>query len=264
MCGLNPGSVDAGQGLNLRVRPEGGASGHIDARRRGDLDGDGSSRIREQQCLVVDVAPSGERQVARAQRRDPPARMNDMDIETAQADVRRVYRGGFSGPLVSAVIWAAASAGFRWGSIELSMAVLFLGGMLIFPLSSLVLKMMGGPAFLPRGHPSAALAMQSAFTVPLGLLVAIALGSVAPSLFLPASLIIVGAHYLTFISLYGMRLYGVLAGALVAVGAVAMFALPALRDVSGWIGTVVLLAFSVPLWRAARAKDPSRPHPRGQ
>ena len=43
----------------------------------------------------------------------------------------------------------------------------------------------------------------------------IALGTLAPSLFFPASLIIVGAHYLTFISLYGMRLYGVLAGVLV-------------------------------------------------
>ncbi|KTS91880.1 hypothetical protein NS183_01875 [Microbacterium testaceum] len=177
-----------------------------------------------------------------------------MEVETAQADVRRVYRGGFSGPLVSAVIWAAASAASIWGPIWLSMSVLFLGGMMIFPLSAVVLKIMGGPAFLPRGHPSAALAMQCAFTVPLGLLVAIALGSVAPTLFLPASLIIVGAHYLTFISLYGMRLYGVLAGGLVAVGATAMFAAPPLRDVSGWIGAVILLAFAVLLYLAARAE----------
>ncbi|MDF2919106.1 MAG: hypothetical protein K0S70_3323 [Microbacterium sp.] len=97
--------------------------------------------------------------------------------------------------------------------------------------------------------------MQSAFTVPLGLLVAIALGSVAPTLFLPASLIIVGAHYLTFISLYGMRLYGVLAGVLVAVGATAMFAAPALRGLSGWIGAAVLLIFAVPLYLAARAAE---------
>jgi hypothetical protein len=36
--------------------------------------------------------------------------------------------------------------------------------------------------------------MQSVFTVPIGLLVAIALGSYEPSLFFAASLIIVGAH----------------------------------------------------------------------
>jgi hypothetical protein len=177
-----------------------------------------------------------------------------MDVKQAQSDVRRVYRGGFSGPLVSALIWAAASAAYQWGSAEASMAVLFLGGMLIFPLSALVLKAMGGPAFLAKGHPSISLALQSAFTVPLGLLVAIALGAIEPSLFLSASLIIVGAHYLTFISLYGMRLYGVLAAVLVATGAVAIFAVPALRDVSGWIGSALLLASAIPLFISYRAE----------
>ena len=36
-----------------------------------------------------------------------------MDVGQAQADVRRVYRGGFSGPLVSAVIWFAAAAVYQ-------------------------------------------------------------------------------------------------------------------------------------------------------
>lgn len=62
--------------------------------------------------------------------------------------------------------------------------------------------------------------------MPLGLLVAIALGCVAPSLFLPALLIVVGGHFLVFISLYGMRMYGVLAGVLVVVDAVALFTIP--------------------------------------
>ncbi|RWZ67761.1 hypothetical protein ELQ92_00335 [Labedella populi] len=177
-----------------------------------------------------------------------------MDVEAAQRDVRRVYRGGFSGPLVSAVIWAAAAAAYQWVAAAAAMTVLFIGGMLIFPLSSLILKAMKGPAFLPKGHPSIALAMQSAFTVPLGLLVAIALGTLAPSLFLPASLIIVGAHYLTFISLYGMRLYGVLAGVLVAVGAAAIFVVPALRGASGWIGAAVLLVSAIPLFVSHRVE----------
>ena len=177
-----------------------------------------------------------------------------MDVEAAQRDVCRAYHGGFSGPLVSALIWAAASAVYQWGPTAAAMAVLFFGGMLIFPLSSLVLKAMKGPAFLPKGHPSIALAMQSAFTVPLGLLVAIALGALAPSLFLPASLIIVGAHYLTFISLYGMRLYGVLAGVLVAVGAAAIFVVRELRGVSGWIGAAVLLVSAIPLFVSCRVE----------
>lgn len=177
-----------------------------------------------------------------------------MDVNEAQQDVRRVYRGGFSGLVVSALIWATASAVYQWGSAAAAMAVLFIGGMLIFPLSTLILKAIGGPAFLPKGHPSVGLAMQSAFTVPLGLLVAIALGALAPSLFFPASLVIVGAHYLTFISLYGMRLYGVLAGVLVALGAAAIFVVPTLRDASGWIGAAVLLVSTIPLFISYRAE----------
>lgn len=174
----------------------------------------------------------------------------DVDVLQAQADVRRIYRGGFSGPLVSAIIWAVAAAVFFWVSPAAGMAVLFFGGMLIFPLAALVLTFMGGPVALPKGHPSAALAMQSAFTVPLGLLVAIVLGKYEPLLFFPASLIIVGAHYLVFISLYGMKLFAVLAGVLVALGAITLFLLPNLGAVSGWIGAGIFLVFAVLLFRA--------------
>ncbi len=183
-----------------------------------------------------------------------------MDITAAQQDVRRVYRGGFAGPLVSAVVWTAASAVAQWWSVSAAMAVLFFGGVLLCPLSSRVLRAMRGPALLPKGHPSNALATQVALTVPLGLLVAIALGSVAPSLFLPASLVIVGAHYLMFISLYGMRVYAVLASALVGIGGLALFAVPSLRDASGWIGATVLLVSAVLVYRAHRAES-STPRP---
>ena len=130
------------------------------------------------------------------------------------------------------------------------MAALFFGGMLIFPLSTLLMKTLGGPTALPKGHPSAALAMQCAFTVPLGLLIAIALGSYEPAFFFPATLIIVGAHYFVFISLYGMRLFAVLAGALILLGVSVLFVAPELGGISGWLGTAVFLLFAVLLFRA--------------
>ena len=58
---------------------------------------------------------------------------------------------------------------YQWGTSGAAMAVLFFGGMLIFPLAQLVLRLMGRPASLPKGHPMTGLAMQIAFTVPLGL-----------------------------------------------------------------------------------------------
>lgn len=179
-----------------------------------------------------------------------------MTIAEAQADVRRTYRGGYSGPLVSAVVWAVANTVYFLVSPSAGMVALFFGGMLIFPLSALILRVTTHGGALPKGHPSAALAMQSAFTVPLGLLVAVTLGSYAPELFFPASLIIVGAHYLVFVSLYGMRTFAVLAGVLVLLGTGAIFVIPQIGPVSGWIGAGVFAVFVPILYRpVAREKD---------
>lgn len=178
-----------------------------------------------------------------------PSKRQIIEFSEAQADVRRVYRAGFPGPLISAVIWSAANAVFLWGSATAGMLVLFVGGMLIFPLTTVVLRVMGGAASLPKGHPSVALAMQSAFTVPFGLLVAIVLGMYEPALFFPATLIIVGAHYLVFVSLYGMRIFAVLAAVLIALGTVVLFLLPSLGSISGWLGAAVFAVFSVLLFR---------------
>ncbi|CAO1654104.1 ABC transporter permease [Salinibacterium sp. NYA9b] len=179
-----------------------------------------------------------------------------MTITQAQADVRRIYRGGYSGPLVSAILWGVANAVYFLVSPGAAMVTLFFGGMLIFPLSAVVLKLMSGESALPKGHPSIGLAMQSAFTIPLGLLVAIALGAYAPELFFPASLIIVGAHYLTFISLYGMKSFAALAGALVLVGTIALFFIPAIAPISGWVGAGVFAVFVPVLYRAGKPTGP--------
>jgi FtsH-binding integral membrane protein len=176
-----------------------------------------------------------------------------MNVVEAQGDVRRIYRAGFAGPLVSAVVWTAASAIFTRGSVAAGMFTLFFGGILIFPLGGLVLTLLGGPTALPKGHPSAALAMQCAFTLPLGLVIAVALSSYAPDLFFPAALIIVGAHYLVFISLYGMRMFAVLAGVLVALGLFPLFVARELGVLSGWLGAAVFLIFAVLLFRAQGA-----------
>ncbi|TFD31213.1 DUF7010 family protein [Cryobacterium cryoconiti] len=175
-----------------------------------------------------------------------------MTIIEAQADVRRAYRGGFSGPLVSALIWAIANTVYLLVSPGAAMVALFFGGMLIFPLSAVILRMMPGRIPLPAGHPSNALAIQSAFTVPVGLLVAIALGTYEPVLFFPASLLIVGAHYFVFVSLYGTRIFAVLGGTLVALGAIGMFLVPGIGAVSGWIGGAVFLVFTPVLLRSGR------------
>jgi hypothetical protein len=128
---------------------------------------------------------------------------------------------------------------------------LLAGGTLIFPVTMPLLKMTGRPASLLPGHPMAPLAMQIAFTVPLGLLVAVAAAAYHPNWFFPASMVIVGAHYLPFTFLYEMPLFAVLGG-LMALGGVALALwLPNTFSAGGWAtGAFLVVAFAFLLRRS--------------
>lgn len=175
-----------------------------------------------------------------------------MDIAQAQADVRRVYRGGAYGAFLSGAIWLIAAAVTTWHSPTAGALALFFGGMLIFPLLTLLLRLLGGESALPKGHPMIALAMQTAFVVPIALVVALWLLPIAPELFPAAALVIVGAHYLPFVFLYGRREYWVFAAVSITAGVVVgtLFADPA--PIAAWSGALVHIAFGVVLLRPVR------------
>ena len=80
------------------------------------------------------------------------------------------------------------------------------------------LRLLGGPSSLPAGHPLSSLAFRTAIQVPLGLLVALALAAFDARLFFPAAMVVVGAHYLPFLFLYGMRSVPLLAVPMIALG----------------------------------------------
>lgn len=178
-----------------------------------------------------------------------------MQIAEAQGDVRRVYVGGFYGQLVSGVLWLIAASVGTWMSPVAGIITLLAGGVLIFPLTTLALRVSGGSTSLPAGHPMAGLAMQIAFTVPLGLLVAVATVGSRLSWFFPASMVIVGAHYLPFVFLYGMRLFAVLSGVLVFSGAALALWMPGPFALGGWVTGLVLVVFAFLLRASARVHD---------
>ena len=187
------------------------------------------------------------------QRLGPPPAAGRVDARTgwlaahvseAQRDVREVYVGGFFGQLVSGVVWLIAAAVGTWVSPGAAMLALWLGGCLIFPVTTLALRLSRGPAALPKGHPMAPLATQIAFTVPIGMLLAVALGLDRPQLFFPACMLIVGAHYLPFAFLYGMRLFVVLAATLVASGLVIAMWIPGSFSTGAWVTGIILMAFA--------------------
>ena len=174
-----------------------------------------------------------------------------MEITQAQQDVRTVYRGGGVGALVSAVVWALAAAIGQWVEMDLAVVVLFVGGALIFPIGSLVLRLLGGPSTLPSGHPMIGLAMQVAFIVPIGVILAALVFLERPEWFFSFAACVVGAHYLPFMFLYGMKEYGVLAAVLVVLGLGLAFE-PQGVTTAAWITAGVELAVSPLLLRRGR------------
>ena len=76
--------------------------------------------------------------------------------------------------------------------------------MLRFPLTQVVLRTIGRRPTLSPDNTLGQLATQIAFTVPMNFLLVAAATLYRENWFYPASMIVVGAHYLPFIFLYGM------------------------------------------------------------
>jgi hypothetical protein len=176
-----------------------------------------------------------------------------MQIADAQRDVRTTFLGGFVGQLVSGLIWFASAATITWVSFRAGVAVLVLGGAFIFLLTQLILHLMGRPHGLPKGHPMNALALQVAVTMPLGIPVALVATLYRHSLFYPSLMILLGAHYLPFIFLYGMWEFGVLAVLLIVSGLLIGLYLPTALVLGGWLTAAILLVFAFVGRRAALA-----------
>ncbi|HEX2990736.1 MAG TPA: hypothetical protein VHO49_08650 [Anaerolineales bacterium] len=168
-----------------------------------------------------------------------------MEIKTAQHDVQTTFLRGAVGQTVSGLIWLASAAIGTWGTERQAILVLVLGGMFIFPLTQLGLRLLGRPAGLPAGHPMNALAMQVAFMLPLNMLLVGAAALYNINWFYPAFMLIVGTHYLPFIFLYGMWEFGVLAALLIFGGVGIAMLFPDSFTLGGWVTAILLLLFAV-------------------
>jgi hypothetical protein len=173
-----------------------------------------------------------------------------MLISEAQKESRTVYLGGFVGQLVSAFIWFLSSAIATFVDPKSGFWALAIGGAAIFPLTQALLHMSGRRASLAPDNPLRYLAMQIAFTVPFVLPVAGAVAIDRPGWFYPACMIIVGAHYLPFVFLYGMKTFALLAASLIGGGFAIGLIVPDERVLGGWVGGGVLFGFAFVLFLA--------------
>lgn len=176
-----------------------------------------------------------------------------LTLAEAQRDVRATFLGGFPGHLVVAAIWFASAALATWVSARAGIVALVFAGIFIFPLTQLVLRLMGRPAALPKGNPMNALAMQTAFIVPLCLPLVGAAALCRLVWFYPAFMIVVGVHYLPFVTLYGMRAYAALAAILIAAGLLIGLYVPSPFALGGWLAAFLFLVFAFVFRANARA-----------
>ncbi len=180
-----------------------------------------------------------------------------MNILAAQREMRSAFLGGFAGQLVAGLIWLIAAALGAWLAPGVGMAALFFGSMAIFPLTQLGVKLLGRPGKVSPENKLWDLGPQVAFTVPLNFLLVGAATLYRETWFFPAAMIVVGSHYLPFITLYGMKLFGVLAALLVVAGAGLALYGPASFSLGGWLTGVILIAFAF-AGRAAVLREESR------
>jgi hypothetical protein len=173
-----------------------------------------------------------------------------MEFIEAQRDMRRAYVNGGLGVLVSGIVWVAAGLVTQNVSLQYGMAALFFGGMAIHPLSLLLEKLLFKREKPVESNPLEMLALQSTPFLIVGLVVGYVVSDAHPDWFFAIALLAVGARYLVFQTIYGMRHYVVLGALLIAFGFVAIWYLQLPPHLVAIAGGVTELLFSGMILRA--------------
>ncbi len=177
-----------------------------------------------------------------------------MQIKEAQADLRRSFVGGGPGVIVSGLVWAVAGiVDSRTGAAQ-GFAVLFFGGMLIFPLAFLIDRVLFRRAGLQPGNGLSPIALESTAAMLAGLLAAYLLLGLQSQLVFPVAALVVGVHYFAFRTLYGDSTFLVLGALLAVLGLNGVFSVAALPgSLLWWVAGVELVFGALLTVRALRS-----------
>jgi Family of unknown function (DUF7010) len=167
-----------------------------------------------------------------------------MHVQDAQREVRFVYIGGFWGQLVSSVIWLVSAAVGTWVSPKASILTAIIAGLFIFPLTQMLLLLSGRRARVSKENPLHWLGMQVAFVLPISMLLLFPVSLYRLNWFFPALMILLGAHYFPFVFLYGMRMFWLLGGILIAMGYVIALYFAGTFSLGAWVAGLTLFVFA--------------------
>ena len=166
-----------------------------------------------------------------------------MNVLDAQKDMRYGFFGGGVGMFVSGIVWLLS--GIIALSAEANQAIwtLLIGGALIAPISGIITKVLGRPDKGTPGNPFVTLAMESTVWLIFCLPLAYTISQMNPLWFFPAMLLAIGGRYLTFSTIYGMRIYWV-CGLLLAAASVALVSLNVPFSIQPFVGALIEIALA--------------------
>lgn len=175
-----------------------------------------------------------------------------MEFEVAQRELCRAYVGGAPGVFVSGIVWLVAGLIWLRSGVGPAFAALFVGGMLIVPVSLLLERSVFGAPKVSPGNPLERLGLESSFVLFAGILIGYALLRTAPALAFPALAVTIGARYFAFRTLYGEPFYWLLGAVIALAGIVsALELLPMPGNLALAVGVIegIFAALLVARWR---------------
>lgn len=169
-----------------------------------------------------------------------------MNIADAQREMRAHYAGSMYGQLVSGLLWLASASLATWGTTRAAITTLVIGGMFIFPLTVLLLRLTGKRPPLSPTNTLPSLGMHVAFVLPISMVLLYPVAMFRLTWFYPALMVLLGAHYLPFVFLYGMRMFAVLGYLLAGAGvSIALYLPRAPFSAGAWFTAATLLVFAL-------------------
>jgi len=166
-----------------------------------------------------------------------------MKVEAAQKDMRDAYLGGGSGVFVSGLVWLISGMIALFGAAETSIIVFFIAGIFIHPIGILIVKLFQRSGKHNAENAFGKLAMESTIFLFVGLFIVYSLFQTVPNWFYPIMLLIIGARYLIFQTIYGLKVYWILGTILMATGILCLSTNQPFH-VAGILGGVIELIFS--------------------
>jgi drug/metabolite transporter (DMT)-like permease len=166
------------------------------------------------------------------------------NFDQAQQEMRTNYSQGAVGVITSGFIWLISGFAAYIYSPKQAVWTLFLGGMLIHPLSIVFNKMLGVSGNHSKNNPLGNLAAEGTFFMLMGIPLAFVLSFQRAEWFFQGMLLIIGGRYLTFNTIYGNRLYWIL-GAVLGVAGFLLFSFNAQSYTSAFAGSMIEICFGL-------------------